>query len=173
MLGLVASGDRSVWSASGGNLGIDPLEILNLAVRANAIFVLDSSGSMGETAAGTGGLADDDPDTKIAIAKKVIRDIISVNQTKVSFQFGQYDQGRIDDPDQYPDLPERGEYPVPIHREERHVHDRAGGPVEALRSSGRAATGRWLSRTGTRTTPPRPSPPASTRAPSWRNRWPH
>ena len=40
ILGLVASGDRSVWSAGPGNAGIDPLEILNLAVRPNAIFVL-------------------------------------------------------------------------------------------------------------------------------------
>ena len=93
-LGLLASsGDRSVFSASGGNAGVDPLEILNLAVRPNAIFVLDSSGSMGETTAGVGGLADDDPDSKIATAKAVIRNVISANQSRVSFQFGQYDQG--------------------------------------------------------------------------------
>lgn len=93
VLGLFASGDRSVFSAAAANAGIDPLEILNLAVRPNAIFVLDSSGSMGETVAGVGGLADDDPDTKIAVAKNVIRNVISANQSKVSFQFGQYEQG--------------------------------------------------------------------------------
>ena len=90
--GLFAVGDRSVWSAGAGNGGVDPLEILNLAVRPNAIFVLDSSGSMGETVTGVGGLADDDPAAKIAIAKKVIRDVVAANQTRVSFQFGTYNQ---------------------------------------------------------------------------------
>ena len=59
-LGLLVSGDKAVWSAGPGNAGVDPLEILNLAVRPNAIFVLDSSGSMGETPSGIGGLADDE-----------------------------------------------------------------------------------------------------------------
>ncbi len=92
VFGLLASGDKSVWSAGAGNSGIDPLEILNLAVRANAIVVLDSSGSMGETASGVGGLADDDPDSKIGSAKIVLKNVISANQTKVSFSFGIYDQ---------------------------------------------------------------------------------
>ena len=48
--GLLSAGDRSVWSAAPGNSGVDPLEILNLSVRPNAIFVLDSSGSTGTTA---------------------------------------------------------------------------------------------------------------------------
>ena len=49
---LVALGDRGQTQIVPG--GIDPLEILNLQVRANAIIVMDSSGSMGEDAPAAG-----------------------------------------------------------------------------------------------------------------------
>ncbi len=88
---LSLNGDHSVWSAAPGNTGVDPLEILNLSIRPNAILVLDSSGSMGETLTGDS-LGADHPDAKLAIAKTVINSVVAANQTKVSFQFGQYDQ---------------------------------------------------------------------------------
>lgn len=88
---LSLNGDHSVWSASPGNSGVDPLEILNLSIRPNAILVLDSSGSMGETLTGSA-LGADHPDAKLAVAKSVINSVVAANQTKVSFQFGQYDQ---------------------------------------------------------------------------------
>ena len=43
---LCCTGDRGVYTAVPG--GIDPLEVLNLFVRPNALVVLDSSGSMRE-----------------------------------------------------------------------------------------------------------------------------
>ena len=92
------------YSASGANSGVDPLQILDLSIRNNAILVLDSSGSMRDainysdpsSASGfaDGELAGDDPAAKMAAAKKVLRKIIRDNQTKVSFQFGKY----ADDP---------------------------------------------------------------------------
>lgn len=102
-LGLVATltfvlnGDRGRAAASGG---IDPLEILNLQVRPNAIIVLDSSGSMRQRPQATtefynpsgGGTVGDDRDSKLWQAKDVIRNVISANETKVSFMFGQYEQ---------------------------------------------------------------------------------
>jgi hypothetical protein len=100
---LTVAGDRFAYTAAPS--GIDPLEVLNLAVRANAIVVLDSSGSMRELpdAVDTdgNGLFDtpdqgeavgDDPAAKLAQAKSVLRSVIQANQTKVSFQFGRYTQ---------------------------------------------------------------------------------
>ena len=45
---LLLSGDRG--ARTDDDHGTDPLDILNLQIRANAIIVVDSSGSMGETA---------------------------------------------------------------------------------------------------------------------------
>jgi hypothetical protein len=83
--------------------GIDPLEVLNLTVRANALVVLDSSGSMRESPladysattvpdTAEGELTGDDPRSKMAQAKAVLRGVIQDNETKVSFQFGRYEQ---------------------------------------------------------------------------------
>src|SRR5947207_14124201 len=85
--------------------GIDPLEVLNLQVRANALIVLDSSGSMRERpdcvdSSGNGNcdttlegeVAGDDQNSKMFLAKQVLKSVIQQNETKVSFQFGRYDQ---------------------------------------------------------------------------------
>jgi hypothetical protein len=85
------------------NSGIDPFEILKLQVRPNVIIVLDSSGSMRQRPAATGtdysnpgptnanaATVGDDHDSKIWNAKDVIRKIVTDNQTKVNFMFGQY-----------------------------------------------------------------------------------
>jgi hypothetical protein len=90
---LLVSGDRGAHTAPGIDIGVDPLEILNLQIRANAILVLDSSGSMAETlgsaAPDTGG---DDPTSKMYLAKQVLKDFVLANERKVSFMFGQYEQ---------------------------------------------------------------------------------
>ncbi|HVR72198.1 MAG TPA: hypothetical protein VMT87_15245 [Vicinamibacteria bacterium] len=99
---LVLSGDRGVYTAAPS--GIDPLEVLNLTVRANAIIVLDSSGSMREitnatglvTGIGNGELVGDDPGAKMAQSKQVLRQIVQDNQDKISFQFGRYTQALTD-----------------------------------------------------------------------------
>ena len=98
---LTLTGDRGVYTAVPS--GIDPLEVLNLSVRANALVVLDSSGSMRESpladySATTvpdtdeGELTGDDPRSKMAQAKAVLRSVIQANESKVSFQFGRYEQ---------------------------------------------------------------------------------
>jgi hypothetical protein len=93
-------GDRGAFTAVPA--GIDPLEVLNLSVRANALVVLDSSGSMRESPSAEytvpvpdtpqGELTGDDSRSKLAQAKSVLRTIVQANETKVSFQFGRYQQ---------------------------------------------------------------------------------
>jgi len=100
-IALIANlGDRAL-SASAANGGIDPLEVLNLQIRNNAIILLDSSGSMrdatdysGFSASGfaDGESAGDSPRSKMYNAKQAITKIIKDNETKVSFQFGRYEQ---------------------------------------------------------------------------------
>ena len=79
---FVITGDRGAFTAVPG--GIDPLEVLNLLVRANALVVLDSSGSMRESpvaddpttssdTAREGEFTGDDPRSKLAQAKSVLR----------------------------------------------------------------------------------------------------
>ncbi len=101
---LIANlGDRA-FSASAANSGIDPLEVLDLQIRNNALIVLDSSGSMRDATsyAVAGGnatnfaaleLVGDDPRAKLESAKQVLKKIIKNNETKVSFQFGRYEEG--------------------------------------------------------------------------------
>jgi hypothetical protein len=108
---FLLAGDRGARSAV--PTGIDPLEVLNLQVRANAIIVLDSSGSMRERPDGVDGaggnavdgllstpiegeLVGDDQNAKMFTAKQVLKQIVIDNQTKVSFQFGQYVQSATD-----------------------------------------------------------------------------
>jgi hypothetical protein len=90
---LVVSGDRGAYTAPGIDIGIDPLEILNLQIRANAILVLDSSGSMAESpGVGAGDTGGDDPTSKMFLAKDVLKTFVLANERKVSFMFGQYEQ---------------------------------------------------------------------------------
>jgi hypothetical protein len=87
---LLMMGDHA-QTASAANSGIDPYEILDLQIRPNAIIVLDSSGSMREEATGTYSLSGDDPNSKLATAKRVLKTVIANNKDKISFQFGQYE----------------------------------------------------------------------------------
>lgn len=91
---LLLSGDRG--ARTDDDHGTDPLDILNLQVRANAIIVVDSSGSMGETVGSLAGdLGGDSLDAKMYKAKQVLKTVIQANERKVSFQFGQYQQPGI------------------------------------------------------------------------------
>ena len=91
---LVALGDRGQTQVA--PQGQDPLEILNLQVRANAIIVLDSSGSMSEDPvtdpALPNALSGDARFSKMYQAKQVLARVIAANESKVSFQFGRYTQ---------------------------------------------------------------------------------
>jgi hypothetical protein len=86
---LLLSGDRGARTS--GHQGQDPLDVLNLQVRANAIIVVDTSGSMGESL-GSGDLGGDAAASKLYKAKQVLKTVIAENERKVSFQFGQYQQ---------------------------------------------------------------------------------
>ncbi len=86
---FLLAGDRGANTAVPA--GIDPLEVLNLQVRANAIVVLDSSATMSQTIGGNQ-LSGDDTDSKLYLAKQVIRNIVQANQNKLSFLFGRYTQ---------------------------------------------------------------------------------
>jgi hypothetical protein len=95
---LVVTGDRSrAATVPAAVFGQDPLEVLELKVRPNVIVVLDSSGSMTEivendnntTASG------DHPRSRLAQAKRVMRQVVQNNQNKVSFQMGTYTQNSV------------------------------------------------------------------------------
>jgi hypothetical protein len=118
---FLATGDRG---STAPPPGIDPLQLLDLQVRPNAIVVLDSSGSMREvtTASGlvnginNGELVGDDPNSKLRIAKDVIRTVVDNNKEEISFQFGRYTQTSL---------------PV-LEREERFYYATTDGAAAAL-----------------------------------------
>jgi len=94
---LIAGDTRSQSSSS--STGIDPLAVLDLEVKANAVVVLDTSGSMAESVVANADnfgsisgqfLTGDDPRSKLVIAKTTLQTLIQSNQTKVKFRFGSY-----------------------------------------------------------------------------------
>ena len=134
-LALVSLGDRALTQTPPD--GSDPLEVLNLQVRANAIIVLDSSGSMREMPDADltdgspdtpveGEVAGDDPTSKLLQAKDVLRQVILANETKVSFQFGRY----VQDPASYgPEAANRFLYTVDLRQHRRRVQHRRQQPA--------------------------------------------
>jgi hypothetical protein len=89
--GLVAltMGDRA-RSASAANSGIDPLEILNLQIKANVFIVFDTSGSMRFPLDEERNIGADDPVSRLYQAKEALRQVVQANATKVNFGFGTY-----------------------------------------------------------------------------------
>lgn len=94
-LALAVSGDRGRAAGVPASVyGQDPLEVLELKVRPNVILLLDSSGSMqwwltdNNFSLNSG----DHPRSRLNQAKRVLRQVVQNNQTKVSFQFGTYTQ---------------------------------------------------------------------------------
>src|SRR5688572_29869175 len=65
--------------------GIDPLEILNLQVKPNIVFVVDTSTAMGFNPEGTVYLGGDDPHSRLYQAKQAIREAIAGNDGKANF----------------------------------------------------------------------------------------
>jgi hypothetical protein len=82
-------GDRGM-AAGTVTGGIDPLELLSLQARPNAIVVLDSSLSMFENTSSKGIGAGDSKSAKMYQAKKVLKTLVEDNQDNVSFMFGKY-----------------------------------------------------------------------------------
>ncbi len=97
-LALVLTGDSTRAQSTVSPLGQDPLQVLDLQVKANAVIVLDTSGSMAWSAEAAGTpdgisqheLGDDDPNSKLAVAKSVLTDVIKANEGKVKFRVGRY-----------------------------------------------------------------------------------
>lgn len=80
----VLAGDRGALTA---NLvqGIDPLEILDLQVKPNVVFVVDSSTAMGFNAEGTLYVGGDDPASRFYRTKQALRELIADNDGTASF----------------------------------------------------------------------------------------
>jgi len=74
-----------------GNPGIDPLQILDLQVKPNVLFIIDTSGSMKwpvDTDNFT--LGDDDPGSRAYQAKQAVNAVITANATKMNFGLATY-----------------------------------------------------------------------------------
>ncbi len=78
-IGFLASGDRG--SAQAGTVfGVDPFEVLNLQIKNNVLFVLDTSGSMSWVLEGAGTRpSSDDPSARMYQAKRAIESVVQQN----------------------------------------------------------------------------------------------
>ena len=93
LVGVV--GHQNVRSAPPPGFGIDPFEILDLQVKPNVIFILDTSGSMAEDTKYSSGpqvlqFTGDDPAAKMYQAKKALNAVITGNQGKFNFGLASY-----------------------------------------------------------------------------------
>ena len=126
----VLVGDRPV-RALPPNVGIDPLEVLDLQIKPNVLIILDSSGSMTETPYNTpvlsGQIAGDFPRSKMFQAKDVLNQVIAANVDSASFMLAQYNQ--TGEPVDGPGA--RGE----LHEQPPRVHHGELGGRRALRRS--------------------------------------
>ena len=85
---LALTGD-GVGQGATGLAGIDPLEVLDLKVKPNVGIILDTSGSMAETTLGNG-VRSDFNQSKMYLAKTVLNQVITDNQSEVNFLFATY-----------------------------------------------------------------------------------
>src|SRR5687768_512900 len=65
--------------------GIDPLEILNLQVKPNVVFVVDTSVEMGLNPEGTLYVGGDDAHSRLYQTKQALRELIAGNDGKANF----------------------------------------------------------------------------------------
>src|SRR5688572_23199794 len=77
LVGLLA-GDRGAMTANVIQ-GIDPLEILDLQVKPNVLFVVDTSVDMGLLPQGTPYVGGDDAASRLYLVKQALRELISDN----------------------------------------------------------------------------------------------
>ena len=88
-MSLILTGDRGALTAPIG--GIDPLEVLDLQVKNNVLFVFDTSGSMKfPTGASSFPIGPDDPMSRMYQAKQAVRQVIQANIGKLSFGLASY-----------------------------------------------------------------------------------
>jgi hypothetical protein len=81
LLGLLV-GDRGLTATPPG---IDPLEILDLQVKPNVLFILDSSDSMARTVDSSHRVAGDDPQSRFYQTKLAVRQLIRDNDGRANF----------------------------------------------------------------------------------------
>ena len=73
------------------NPGIDPLAILDLQVKPNVLFIIDTSGSMKwPPDTDNFSLGDDDPASRIYQAKQAVNTVIQANATNMNFGLATY-----------------------------------------------------------------------------------
>jgi hypothetical protein len=73
------------------NPGIDPLAILDLQVKPNVLFIIDTSGSMKwPTDTDNFSIGDDDPSSRIYQAKQAVNTVIQANAAKMNFGLATY-----------------------------------------------------------------------------------
>jgi hypothetical protein len=89
-LGLLLNGDVGVHGAV--NVGIDPLEVLDLQVRNNVLLIFDTSGSMTwPTDVNQFAVGGDDPMSRMYQAKQAVRAVIEANRSTMNFGMATYD----------------------------------------------------------------------------------
>jgi hypothetical protein len=90
-LALSLAGDRgSAATVPAPIYGQDPLEVLALRIKPNVVVILDTSGSMEDTPWGGSPWGGDHPQSKLYLAKQVMKAVFQANQTKAQFLFGNY-----------------------------------------------------------------------------------
>ena len=73
------------------NPGIDPLAILDLQVKPNVLFIIDTSGSMKwPPDTDNFSVGDDDPASRIYQAKQAVNAVVQANATKMNFGLATY-----------------------------------------------------------------------------------
>jgi len=82
-LSALLVGDRAMTASA--VQGIDPLEILNLQVKPNVLFVLDTSSAMGFNPEGTVYLGGDDHSSRLYQVKQALREVIAANDGRANF----------------------------------------------------------------------------------------
>ncbi|PYQ04473.1 MAG: hypothetical protein DMF82_10570 [Acidobacteria bacterium] len=89
-LAILLIGDRSARAIT-VNPGIDPLSILDLQVKPNVLFIIDTSGSMKwPTDTDNFSVGDDDPSSRIYQAKQAVDTVIQANASKMNFGLATY-----------------------------------------------------------------------------------
>jgi hypothetical protein len=89
-LAFLLVGDRGARAIT-VNPGIDPLSILDLQVKPNVLFIIDTSGSMKwPTDTDNFSVGDDDPASRVYQAKQAVNTVIQANSTKMNFGLATY-----------------------------------------------------------------------------------
>ena len=82
VLMLFLVGDRTAYTAIPG---IDPLDVLDLAIKNNVLFVVDTSGSMTGTVGTSQDVGGDDPGSRFYKAKRALREVVKESEGLANF----------------------------------------------------------------------------------------